>query len=51
MASSTATEPTASRDIPTRRVEVHDPAQLPQIGLATTPGGTLFGTTPGGEIS
>lgn len=49
MAASPATEPTASRDIPTRHVEVHDPEQLPAIGLSTTPGGTLFGTTPGGE--
>ncbi|XP_062515893.1 eukaryotic translation initiation factor 4E-binding protein 1-like [Corticium candelabrum] len=48
MAASAATELSTSRDIPTRRVEVNDPNQLPTIGLSTTPGGTLFGTTPGG---
>ena len=44
-----ALEPSASREIPPRRVEVHDPSQLPSSGLCTTPGGTMFSTTPGGE--
>ncbi|XP_065829223.1 eukaryotic translation initiation factor 4E-binding protein 1-like [Oscarella lobularis] len=43
-----ALEPSASREIPPRRVEVHDPSQLPSSGLCTTPGGTMFSTTPGG---
>ena len=37
-----------TRTIPTRRVVVNDPAQLPQ-SYSTTPGGTLFSTTPGGR--
>eukprot|EP00118_Oscarella_pearsei_P025011 m.307315 g.307315 ORF g.307315 m.307315 type:complete len:119 (+) comp42137_c0_seq1:74-430(+) len=43
-----ALEASASREIPSRRVEIHDPSQLPTIGLSTTPGGTMFSTTPGG---
>ncbi|KPP69911.1 eukaryotic translation initiation factor 4E-binding protein 1-like [Scleropages formosus] len=41
-------EKSTSRAIPTtRRVTVHDAAHLPQ-DYCTTPGGTLFSTTPGG---
>ena len=36
-----------SREIPSRRVVVSDPADLPN-DYSTTPGGTCFGTTPGG---
>ena len=41
---------TPSRDIPapTRRVTVHDAAHMPQ-DYSSTPGGTLFSTTPGGN--
>lgn len=38
---------TRSRDIPTRRVIIHDAALLPQ-DYSITPGGTLYSTTPGG---
>lgn len=37
----------AGRDIPSKRVTVNDPSQLPH-DYSTTPGGTLFSTTPGG---
>lgn len=36
-----------SREIPTRRVAVNDPSQLPH-DYSQTPGGTMFSTTPGG---
>ena len=39
-----------SRAIPSRRIIVNDPRQLP-IDYSTTPGGTIFSTTPGGESS
>lgn len=40
---------TRSRDIPAvRRVAVHDSAHMPQE-YCTTPGGTVFSTTPGGN--
>lgn len=35
------------RDIPSRRVILNDPSQLPN-DYSTTPGGTIFSTTPGG---
>ncbi|XP_028318104.1 eukaryotic translation initiation factor 4E-binding protein 1-like [Gouania willdenowi] len=39
---------TRSRDIPAvRRVAVHDAAHMPQ-DYSSTPGGTVFSTTPGG---
>lgn len=40
---------TESRAIPSRRIVVNDPGQLP-IDYSTTPGGTIFSTTPGGEL-
>ncbi|KAH0516885.1 Eukaryotic translation initiation factor 4E-binding protein 2 [Microtus ochrogaster] len=40
-------QPSQSRAIPTRTVAISDAAQLPQ-DYCTTPGGTLFSTTPGG---
>lgn len=39
-----------SRAIPTRRVLINDTTQLPH-DYCTTPGGTLFSTTPGGMWS
>jgi translation initiation factor 4E binding protein 1 len=39
---------TGSRSIPTRRVLLNDPSQLPN-DYSQTPGGTLFSTTPGGS--
>lgn len=41
---------TESRAIPSRRIIVNDPGQMP-IDYSTTPGGTIFSTTPGGEFS
>lgn len=35
-------------DIPTRKVIVNDPSELPE-DYGTTPGGTIFSTTPGGD--
>lgn len=40
-------QPSQSRAIPTRTVAISDAAQLPH-DYCTTPGGTLFSTTPGG---
>ncbi|XP_064595208.1 eukaryotic translation initiation factor 4E-binding protein 2-like isoform X2 [Liolophura sinensis] len=36
-----------SRSIPTRRILINDPSQLPH-DYSSTPGGTIFSTTPGG---
>lgn len=38
-----------SADIPVRRVIVNDPNQMP-LDYGTTPGGTIFSTTPGGKL-
>ncbi|CAI5795693.1 translation initiation factor 4E-binding 1 [Podarcis lilfordi] len=40
--------PTLGRDIPAKRLILPDGAALPPGDYSTTPGGTLFGTTPGG---
>ncbi|XP_074613326.1 eukaryotic translation initiation factor 4E-binding protein 1-like isoform X2 [Acropora palmata] len=45
--SETSVLPSESRAIPSRRVVLNDPGQLP-IDCSTTPGGTIFSTTPGG---
>ena len=37
-----------SLNIPERRVVVKDPNELP-LDYSTTPGGTIFSTTPGGD--
>ncbi|XP_019363350.1 PREDICTED: eukaryotic translation initiation factor 4E-binding protein 2 [Gavialis gangeticus] len=47
MSSSGAHQHSQSRAIPTRTVPISDSAQLPH-DYCTTPGGTLFSTTPGG---
>lgn len=36
-----------SRDIPSKRITINDASQLPS-DYCTTPGGTIFSTTPGG---
>jgi len=46
-ASPTARFISQNRDIPSRRVILSDPSQLPH-DYSTTPGGTIFSTTPGG---
>ncbi|XP_048685085.1 eukaryotic translation initiation factor 4E-binding protein 1 isoform X2 [Caretta caretta] len=38
---------TASRAIPAKRLSLPDGAALPPGDYSTTPGGTVFGTTPG----
>lgn len=48
MSSSGGRQPSQSRAIPTRTVTLSDAAQLP-ADYCTTPGGTLFSTTPGGK--
>ncbi|XP_070545504.1 eukaryotic translation initiation factor 4E-binding protein 1-like isoform X1 [Ptychodera flava] len=40
-------QPTMSREIPARRVILSDPSQIPS-DYSSTPGGTIFSTTPGG---
>uniref|UniRef100_A0A8D0F515 Eukaryotic translation initiation factor 4E binding protein 2 n=5 Tax=Neoaves TaxID=3078114 RepID=A0A8D0F515_STROC len=47
MSSAGGRQPSQSRAIPTRTVALSDAAQLPP-DYCTTPGGTLFSTTPGG---
>ena len=37
-----------SKSIPTRKVTVNDPSQLPH-DYSSTPGGSIFSTTPGGQ--
>lgn len=48
---STECQKTTAKAIPsTRRVTINDAAHMPQ-DYSTTPGGTLFSTTPGGMDS
>lgn len=50
MSGSSSCSQTPSRAIPaTRRVDLGDGVQLPPGDYSTTPGGTLFSTTPGGR--
>lgn len=35
--------------IPSRKVLITDPSQMPEV-YSSTPGGTLFSTTPGGKL-
>jgi len=46
-ASPMARAATGGQDIPTRRVVITSEADMP-ADYSTTPGGTIFGTTPGG---
>ncbi|XP_034934657.1 eukaryotic translation initiation factor 4E-binding protein 1 [Chelonus insularis] len=46
-ASPIARQVTQSQNIPSKRVVIHDPNQLP-VDYSSTPGGTLYSTTPGG---
>uniref|UniRef100_A0A1B6D571 Eukaryotic translation initiation factor 4E-binding protein 1 n=1 Tax=Clastoptera arizonana TaxID=38151 RepID=A0A1B6D571_9HEMI len=46
-ASPIARQATHSQSIPSRRIVISDPSQLP-LDYSTTPGGTLYSTTPGG---
>ncbi|XP_033227230.1 eukaryotic translation initiation factor 4E-binding protein 1 [Belonocnema kinseyi] len=46
-ASPIARQATQSQSIPSKRVVIHDPNQLP-ADYSSTPGGTIFSTTPGG---
>ncbi|KAG7209044.1 hypothetical protein KM043_015203 [Ampulex compressa] len=46
-ASPIARQATQSQNIPSKRIVIHDPNQLP-VDYSSTPGGTLYSTTPGG---
>ncbi|XP_063984356.1 eukaryotic translation initiation factor 4E-binding protein [Diachasmimorpha longicaudata] len=46
-ASPIARATTQSQKIPSKRIVVHDPNQMP-IDYSSTPGGTIYSTTPGG---
>lgn len=39
---------TQAQSIPSKKVLIHDPNQLPDV-YSSTPGGTLYSTTPGGK--
>lgn len=47
-ASPIARQATQSQSIPSKRIVIHDPNQLP-ADYSSTPGGTLYSTTPGGQ--
>lgn len=47
-ASPIARAATISQSIPSRRVMITDPSQMPDV-YSSTPGGTLYSTTPGGN--
>jgi len=47
-ASPIARQATQSQSIPSKRIVIHDPNQLP-VDYSSTPGGTLYSTTPGGQ--
>jgi len=47
MSASPMARAAAAQDIPTRRVVVSNEEDMP-ADYSTTPGGTIFGTTPGG---
>lgn len=46
-ASPVARQATHSQAIPSRRVLITDPSQMPDV-YSSTPGGTVYSTTPGG---
>ncbi|KAF7402578.1 hypothetical protein HZH68_005313 [Vespula germanica] len=46
-ASPIARQATQSQNIPSKRIVIDDPKQLP-ADYSSTPGGTLYSTTPGG---
>ncbi|XP_023936250.2 eukaryotic translation initiation factor 4E-binding protein [Bicyclus anynana] len=46
-ASPIARQATQSQAIPSRRVLITDPGQMPDV-YSSTPGGTIYSTTPGG---
>ncbi|XP_076237046.1 eukaryotic translation initiation factor 4E binding protein thor isoform X2 [Calliopsis andreniformis] len=46
-ASPIAKQATQSQNIPAKKIMINDPSQLP-TDYCSTPGGTLFSTTPGG---
>lgn len=48
-ASSIARQATLNQNIPSKRIVIDDPNQLP-ANYSSTPGGTLFSTTPGGKL-
>jgi len=44
----TTNSPTKAKNIQIRRIVLNDASQMPS-DLSSTPGGTLFSTTPGGR--
>lgn len=48
-ASPIARQATQSQSIPSKRILINDPNQLP-ADYSSTPGGTLYSTTPGGQF-
>lgn len=46
-ASPMARKVTENKSIPTRKVFINDPSELPSR-YSSTPGGTIYSTTPGG---
>lgn len=40
---------TQAQSIPSKKVLIHDPNQLPDV-YSSTPNGTLYSTTPGGKL-
>ncbi|KAI4494435.1 hypothetical protein M0802_008927 [Mischocyttarus mexicanus] len=48
-ASPIARQATQSQNIPSKRIIINDPKQLPK-NYSSTPGGTLYSTTPGGKV-
>lgn len=46
-ASPIARQVTQNQNIPSKRIVISDPNQLP-VDYSSTPGGTLYSTTPGG---
>lgn len=49
-ASPIARQATQSQNIPSKRIVIHDPNQMP-ADYSSTPGGTLYSTTPGGQFN
>lgn len=41
---------TNAQSIPSKKVLINDPNQLPDV-YSSTPGGTMYSTTPGGKLS
>ena len=47
MATGNNTNMSSQQSIPTRRITINDAAEMPAV-YSSTPGGSIFSTTPGG---